>query len=437
MDMQSIRRPRLFGIALLIHALTIGTSIGVSQELRPEGALRVYVDCPACDVDHFRRVVRFVNYVRDRADADVHVLITTQGTGADGTLYTLRYVGRGDFVGIDDEMLYASSPADTEAEERDGLTHLFQLGLVSYVARTPEAARLVVLYNPAPRRAVTDSATPPLGAGEAERRVSDPWNHWVFRVGAGGSLSAEQQQQFANANGDLSVSRVTDSWKIGIRLRGNYFESQFEINDTTTIESVTESYGADALLVRSVGDHWGVGVQQDAESSTFSNYDLAFRVGPAVEYNIFPYSQSTRRQLRFLASVGFNRFNYIEETIFGKTEETLYDGRLNISLDVTETWGSALAGVEASQYLGEPGRNKLSFFGSLDISLFKGFGLFVNGDLSRIRDQVNLPAGEATPEEILLQQRELATDFRFSVSAGFSYTFGSIYSNVVNPRFGG
>ncbi len=104
---------------------------------------------------------------------------------------------------------------------------------------------------------------------------------------------------------------------------------------------------------------------------------------------------------------------------------------------MTETWGSALAGVEASQYLGEPGRNKLSFFGSLDISLFKGFGLNVNGDLSRIRDQVNLPAGEATPEEILLQQRELATDFRFSVSAGFTYTFGSIYSNVVNPRFGG
>jgi hypothetical protein len=154
---------------------------------------------------------------------------------------------------------------------------------------------MVVLYAPASRPAVADSGAPPLGADAAVSEVRDPWNHWVFRVGAGGSLSAEQQQQFANANGSLSVSRVTEAWKIGIRLRGSYFESQFEINDTTTIESVTEFYGAEGLLVRSVGNHWGVGLQQDTESSTFSNYDLAFRLGPAVEYNIFPYSQSTRR----------------------------------------------------------------------------------------------------------------------------------------------
>ncbi len=343
------------------------------------------------------------------------------------------WIGRGDFTGLDDDLLYASSPADTEAEERDGLTHMFELGLVRYVARTPEAASVAVLYSPA----VTDSGAPPPGAEAAGSEASDPWNNWVFRVGAGGSFSAEQQQQFANANGSLSISRVTEAWKIGIRLRGNYFESQFEINDTTTIESVTEAYGVEGLLVRSVGDHWGVGLQQETEQSTFFNYDLALRIGPAVEYNIFPYSQSTRRQFRILASVGFNSFNYIEETIFGKTEETLYDGRLNMSFDVRETWGSALAGVEASQYLGQPGKNRLSFFASLDVSLFKGFGLYVNGDLSRIRDQVNLPAGEATPEEILLQQRELATDFQFELSAGFTYTFGSIYSNVVNPRFGG
>jgi hypothetical protein len=435
-----MRQPRstnLSGLVLLFHALTFGAAESDGQEFSPEETLRVFVDCPSCDLDHFRRGVRFVDYVRDRADADVHVLITTQGTGADGTLYTLEYIGRGDFAGLDDELTYGSSPADTEAEERDGLTHLFQLGLVRYAARTPEATRLAVLYSPPALPAGADSAAAPSGASAAGREVSDPWNNWVFRVGAGGSFSAEQQQQFANAYGSLSISRVTEAWKISLRLRGNYFESQFEINDTTTIESVTEAYGVEGLLVRSVGDHWGVGLQQETESSTFFNYDLALRVGPAVEYNIFPYSQSTRRQFRILASVGFNSFNYIEETIFGKTSETLYDGRLNMSFDVTEIWGSALAGVEASQYLGQPGKNRLSFFASLDVSLFKGFGLNVSGDLSRIRDQVNLPAGEATPEEILLQQRELATDFQFSLSAGFTFTFGSIYSNVVNPRFGG
>ena len=53
-----------------------------------------------------------------------------------------------------------------------------------------------------------------------------------------------------------------------------------------------------------------------------------------------------------------------------------------------------------------------------------------------IHDQIHLPREGATREEILLRQRELATDFRYWSFIGLSYTFGSIYSNVVNPRFG-
>lgn len=42
----------------------------------------------------------------------------------------------------------------------------------------------------------------------------------------------------------------------------------------------------------------------------------------------------------------------------------------------------------------------------------------------------------ATPEEILLMLRELETDFSYSFSVGLSFRFGSLKSNVVNPRFG-
>jgi len=45
--------------------------------------------------------------------------------------------------------------------------------------------------------------------------------------------------------------------------------------------------------------------------------------------------------------------------------------------------------------------------------------------------------GSATEEEILLEQRQLATQYDYFLSLGLRYTFGSIYSNVVNPRFGG
>ena len=60
----------------------------------------------------------------------------------------------------------------------------------------------------------------------------------------------------------------------------------------------------------------------------------------------------------------------------------------------------------------------------------------IDGSYTRIRDQLALPAGGASYEEILLRQRQLATGYNYSFSAGFNFSFGSTRSNVVNPRFG-
>lgn len=53
-----------------------------------------------------------------------------------------------------------------------------------------------------------------------------------------------------------------------------------------------------------------------------------------------------------------------------------------------------------------------------------------------VRDQLSLSNEGATEEEVLLHRKEIATDYDYRFSIGFRYTFGSIYSNVVNPRFG-
>lgn len=39
--------------------------------------------------------------------------------------------------------------------------------------------------------------------------------------------------------------------------------------------------------------------------------------------------------------------------------------------------------------------------------------------------------------ELLVRRRQLGTDYRYFANLGFSYTFGSRFSNVVNPRMGG
>jgi len=58
------------------------------------------------------------------------------------------------------------------------------------------------------------------------------------------------------------------------------------------------------------------------------------------------------------------------------------------------------------------------------------------GSGSMVHDQLGLVKEDLPLDQILLQRKELATQFQYFTSFGFTYTFGSIYNNVVNPRFG-
>ena len=76
-------------------------------------------------------------------------------------------------------------------------------------------------------------------------------------------------------------------------------------------------------------------------------------------------------------------------------------------------------------------------YASVNLKVGKGLSLNVGGRVSWIRDQVSLPKGEATRDEVLVRQRQLATSYEYRVFVGMSYTFGSIFNNIVNPRFEG
>jgi len=159
-------------------------------------------------------------------------------------------------------------------------------------------------------------------------------------------------------------------------------------------------------------------------------------IGPAVEYNIFPYSEYTRREFRILYRPVYRNVDYIEETLYGKLKQQLFSQSLSATFELKEPWGSLSSTLEGSHYFHDFSKNRAEFFMNLNLQLFEGFSLDIFGNISMIRDQLSLPAEEATEQEILLRQKEIATDYDYFVSLGFRYTFGSIYSNVVNPRFG-
>lgn len=379
----------------------------------------VYIDCNRCDMAHIRREIRFVNYVRDPNVAQVHILVTDQPTGGGGRAYTLAYLGRGDFSGVDNTLSYTSGQTDTSAETRSGLTRVLELGLVPYVARTPLASQIALSFQASQREA---------------RPVSDPWSNWTFEVYGGGNLSTESTQSSWNARYGFHANRVTEDWKIRLR---PYFN-----NNARTIRRVDEDditidqkrHGFESYLIRSLGDHWGAGLFGSYSTSTIDNLGHGIALAPAVEYSLFPYEEASTRQVTFAYRVGYQRANYIEETIYEKMEENLVNQSLEASVRIRQTWGSIFSGLTGSNYVHDLEHHRLTFNSNVSFRLGRGVSLNVGGTYQRINDQLSLPRRDASLEDILLQRRRLATAYRGSGSVGLSYTFGSIYTNVVNPR---
>lgn len=431
----SLVSPRAAGrLSLVLIVATILGTPAVAQETDPaaqdsvaaSGSLRVFFDCngPYCDFDFYRREIAFVNYTRDREDSQVHLLVTSEQTGSGGRRFTLDYIGRDDFAGLDDRVEVATRANLASEQVMSRVSSSMKLGLLRYVARTSQATAIQVFYE-------AGAEGEEGGVATAE---TDPWDFWTFRVRANANLEADARTQFYRLSAGLSANRVTEALKLEFSLGGSYNESEFELEDSTTVTSIRRNFDANALSAWSLSDHWSLGARGRVEHSTFSNEDLALLIAPALEYNIFPYSESTRRQFSFLYTIGVNHVRYIQETVFLKTEETVPVHSLTASLSVRQPWGGSFGFVEFTQFLNDPGKNRLEVFGGIDLRLFRGLSLNFNASASRVRDQINLPAGEASDEEILLRQRELSTGFEYRFSVGFSYTFGSIFSNVVNPR---
>ena len=80
--------------------------------------------------------------------------------------------------------------------------------------------------------------------------------------------------------------------------------------------------------------------------------------------------------------------------------------------------------------------NEFSFYLGTNVRLFKGFSFNMNGNYNITNNQISLPAGNLTVEEILLRQQQIKSGYNYFFSAGINYTFGSMFNSVVNPRFG-
>jgi len=363
-----------------------------------------------------------VEFVRDQNYADVHLFFTTQRNGSGGTAYEIEFIGQNEFEKIQDTLSFSTDTDMTNDDIRQRILKYIKLGLIRFWIKQGKTDNISI------------TVSSPKKSDEEAKKEKDPWNYWVFRIGANGYFSGQESSKFSNVNFNLSAKRVTDKNKFSIRLGLSENKSTFNFGEEEIVSIQSSKYLNTSDII-SITEHWSVGAFARLGSSVFRNKDFYWSFKPAIEYNFFKYSESSKKQLTLSYRNGTVYNNYIERSVFGKESEYLWEHGLALGGSVNQKWGNISGQASYQQFLHDTSLNSLSFFIGTNVRLFKGFSMNLNGSYSITRNQIDLPAGDVSLEELLLQQQQLKSGYNYFVSIGFSYSFGSIYNTIVNPRF--
>lgn len=409
-------------LVLFLLSLACGT-LRAQEDAAPR--LRVYLDCRTsdCDRNYFITELPFVAWTQDRLDAEVHALITSLGTASGGDEYTLALFGQRRLEGRGDTLVTSMPPNSTQDARRQELARVLRIGLAPFALRVGAGGSLDV-------RALDASDDAP-GA----TTLADPWNLWVYRLSIEGDSEAESRSREYSVQGSATASRVTERLKVVVDLDYEYEANSFTLSSGETRYFALREVDWSARVVRSVSDHWSLGVGAGMGLDEFRNQDAWAGADLGIEYNLFPWREATRRQLVFIAAAGARHFDYGEETIFLRESESRPLAQAVIAGETRQPWGSLDASLRHVQYLHDLRRFSLAFDGRASIRLTRGLALTVEAFGEKVNDQLYLPRGDATDDEVLTRQRALATAYRYGGSVGVSFTFGSIFNTIVNPRF--
>ena len=386
---------------------------------KKEGKPKVFIEGIWLDFDFMRRNMKFVDFVNDPAVADVHVIINRRVNGGGGLVYSLMYNTKtfenfGDFT-----LTCTTTTGDTHEEQRKTITDAISMGLMPFANQTEIVNKLSIRYS---------------GKEETKKvPLEDPWNHWTFRGDFNGNINLEESRKIFNYFYNLRADKVTEDWKFRNFGRTSVRTTEY-LNDEETYRSENITNYVTSSVVKSLSPRWSAGTFASYHNSNYSNivYSVSFK--PAVEYNIFPWDVSDRKVFTIAYDIGPEWKKYYEETIYGKLDEGLWEQSLRVDLQLVHTWGEVEAGLNASNYLHDFSKNRITFDSELSVRIIRGFSVNLNFRAENIHDQIYLPQSEASLEDILLNRVKLPSSFELYTGIGVRVQFGSIYNNIVNNR---
>ncbi len=400
--------------------------------------INVYLDCKTwCDVNYIKREISFVNYMIDRFDANVYLMINGRPTGAGGLEVSLVFNGQKEFGGLNDTLVFFRYATESNDDYRQKMVRMMKIGLTRYLGRTSLASSVIISL---PLDSAGNTAKP------AATEI-DKWDSWVFSMGASGGLSGNDFTRSSRAAASLKASRVTEKIKMSY---SNYtsYDKQVYFYDEDTLVTENTNYSGDATVVASVTDHWSVGGFGSIDKSTYNNYRISLAINPSVEYSLFSYEQSSTKSVTLFYQVGPSYREYHDSSYYGKLQETIFSQNLSLNAGVVKKWGSMWTSLGWNNYLNSFDLegvsisgftvHSFSLNGGVDVRVVKGLSFNMHGSAYFNKGiNPNIPLASFTRDDLLTNSRVLPTNQSFYFNMGISYRFGSMFSNVVNPRFGG
>ncbi len=417
-----IRLPAFIVLSLVFFSPSRAETAPGTDSIKVEPLLKIFINGDRPDDAYLRKEIPYVNFVRDQNLSDLQVLIASIHTASGGVNYELKFIGRNDFKNLNYTLKHNSSQEETYFQRRKGLVDAIKMGLLPFVSQSGDLNNFSLTYK---------------GSQNSEKNriknENDPWHHWVFQAGADGSYYKEASVTQYGYSGSLDANYITEKW----RIRNSFYTRKHVNHFIDSGDSITAKDSYTQLrssVVKTISGRLSMGVFGRIQHSTYRNYDVSYNLSPAVEYNFFPWEDVARREFTVAYHIGYQHNRYIETTIYDKRKDILGYHSLNINFRMIQPWGNINSSLEGSDFFENPEFYSVQLDTRVSARITKNLSFRISLNAQSIHDQIYLPQGDASLEDILLQQRSLATTYQYSFSAGLQFTFGSIYNNVINRR---
>ena len=190
----------------------------------------MYYDCNDCDVTFIKQNLDYVEFVRDRQYADIHLLVVSQRNGSGGDEVSLQFIGLNEFSKLTDTLKYSTNPDMTSDDKRKEQLRYLEFGLMRFLIEKGLESQIELTFKES-----NDTL---------EDGVEDPWKNWVFRLSASGWFNGQETSSNSNMNASISAKRITDNNKFNLwtNLNQNWSKYTFDTTEIKTFQKNMNLY---------------------------------------------------------------------------------------------------------------------------------------------------------------------------------------------------